>query len=127
MTPTQTSNLIREAATSTRDRKRKIMDSIKFSRYNQDPTIREFGITVAGDFTEVGARKLDPPSLRYNNNRTVMPARGQWRATSFLAGKSIDKWYIMCYDGRTRLPALQDFAEMVIMYISINNCENKCW
>lgn len=39
--------------------------------FNQDPCIREFGISVAENFTKVNARVLEPPSLEYANNRRV--------------------------------------------------------
>jgi len=35
-------------------------------RFNEDPCVQEFGISVGGKFEEVEARILDAPQLEYN-------------------------------------------------------------
>ena len=121
MNEKQTSAMIKNAATSTEVRKRKIMDAVRIAfypvvsscfrlnclyfleflldcvqymtwkrtwyllfilllcvcvvlvllqlrtvRFNEDPCVQEFGISVGGKFEEVEARILDAPQLEYN-------------------------------------------------------------
>ncbi|KAF5277711.1 hypothetical protein FQR65_LT03691 [Abscondita terminalis] len=82
MTPGQTSSMIKIAATSTTDRKQKIMQGIRTANYSTDPCAREFNISVNQDFAKIQARILEPPSLQYSN-RQVIPRAGVWRADKF--------------------------------------------
>ncbi|XP_031339668.1 protein argonaute-2-like isoform X1 [Photinus pyralis] len=113
MTPNQTSNMIRSAATSTQIRKQKIMDSVARANYNSDPCAREFSISVNTDFTKVPARILQPPSIRYHSN-SVNVQKGVWRADQFCTSNQLQNWTIVCLDDRTKPPALQEFAQMMI-------------
>ncbi|KAF5287954.1 hypothetical protein FQA39_LY15592 [Lamprigera yunnana] len=114
MTPFQTSNLIKIAATSTIDRKKKIMESVSRANYNDDMCAREFGISVKPEFTKVPARVLEPPDLKYFNNATVRPRKGVWRPEKFDEAMQLNDWCIVCVDARTSVPSLQDFAKMVV-------------
>lgn len=57
-TENQTRNIIRTAATSTDDRKQKIMNLLRQITHNQSPVIQGFGLNVDGDFIKVPARQL---------------------------------------------------------------------
>ncbi|KAF2893819.1 hypothetical protein ILUMI_12356 [Ignelater luminosus] len=114
MTPDQTSKMIKVAATPTTVRKNKIMSAVKAAQFNRDPTAQiEFGISVSEEFAKVPARVLNAPPLGYAT-RNVTPSRGVWRADKFKNGKALLKWCIICVDGRTRMQALQEFADMMI-------------
>lgn len=52
--------------------------------HNQDPCMKEFGISVSGEFEKVSARVLEPPALAYQQDRPARVAKGVWRADRFL-------------------------------------------
>jgi len=43
-----------------------VLLQLRTVRFNEDPCVQEFGISVGGRFEEVEARILDAPQLEYN-------------------------------------------------------------
>lgn len=43
-----------------------VLLQLKSVRFNEDPSVQEFGISVGGKFEEVEARILDAPRLEYS-------------------------------------------------------------
>ncbi|KAK4880334.1 hypothetical protein RN001_008480 [Aquatica leii] len=109
MTAGQTSAMIKIAATSTTDRKHKIMNGIKTANFAKDECAREFDISVNEKFAQIQARVLDPPKLKYANNQ-VMPRKGVWRAEKFDSSERLSNWCIFSADDRTTPQTMQDFA-----------------
>ncbi|KAH8360426.1 hypothetical protein KR200_004639 [Drosophila serrata] len=98
---TQVSNMIKVAATSTNERKAKIMDLLKFFHHNLDPTIGRFGLRIANDFIMVHTRTLAPPQVEYQGNKCCPVRNGSWRIDNmrFLkANPKVHKWAIMFFD-----------------------------
>ncbi|OXU25990.1 hypothetical protein TSAR_010814 [Trichomalopsis sarcophagae] len=110
----QTSSMIKFAATGTEDRKRKIMDAFNSMRHNQDPCMKEFGISVSGEFETVPARVLDPPQLKYQR-QNVRVAKGVWRASQFINPSPLiaedNTWTVLNLDYRTRDDGLYRLVE----------------
>ncbi|KAH8258621.1 hypothetical protein KR038_002221, partial [Drosophila bunnanda] len=125
---TQVSNMIKFAATSTNERKAKIMDLLKFFKHNSDPTISRFGIRIANDFIMVHTRTLVPPQVEYQGNKCCSVRNGSWRIDNlrFLKAKSkVHKWAILYFDsprGR-KMPFNQvaDFEHKVLAHATTMN------
>lgn len=113
-TEQQTRNMIRVAATSTDERKRKIMDMLKQIAHNQSQTLSEFGIKVGEQFSNVPARILDAPTLEYKNKQ-IKPSNGQWRIDNlqFLKAKPLTRYAVLLVDRRTRDDKVREFCSMV--------------
>ncbi|KAJ9582418.1 hypothetical protein L9F63_003271, partial [Diploptera punctata] len=103
---TQTSNMIKQTATSTTERKRKILESLKSVRLNDDCVVKEFGLSVCDKFEKVEARILDAPRLEYNMNTR----RGVWRVKSFIATNNLTNWIMLNLTDNTRLDEIRRFA-----------------
>lgn len=114
-TENQTRNIIRYAATSTDDRKNKIMELLRQITHNQSPIIRGFGLQVDQNFAKVPVRQLDPPSLVYGGNKTMTPRNGVWRGENmqFLMPTTGVEWAILNTNVRTRHNELEELAKMV--------------
>lgn len=84
-------------------------------KYNEDPSMKEFGVSVSGELTRVGARVLDPPSLLYGNGALAKPARGVWRASQFIEPKSLNnkKWAMLSLDRNTRANELNNLEQLL--------------
>ncbi|XP_046490379.1 protein argonaute-2 [Neodiprion pinetum] len=111
----QTSNMIKAAATSTNIRKQKIMNAFASINFNNDPCVKEFGLSVGGGFEKVPARVLDPPVLMYD--RQVRVSRGTWRASRFSNAADLQPktWTILNLNGRyTRENDLYRLADDLI-------------
>nr|CAD7401725.1 unnamed protein product [Timema poppensis] len=115
MNETQTANMVKVAATSAEDRKRKIMEALKLVNFNASPTVREFGFSISDQFTKVDARILNPPALTYKENKPpITPFKGVWRASEFLTGSELKDWVVLNLNGRyTRDDDLRSFGTEV--------------
>ncbi|KAK0170075.1 hypothetical protein PV328_010680 [Microctonus aethiopoides] len=109
----QTRRMIKETAKDPATRKGRILEAFNGMRYNQDPTLKEFGITLGGDFETVNARVLTPPTLQYAK-RTVNVSNGVWRSPdAFNRPSSIPagKWTILNLCQRMADNNLERFIE----------------
>lgn len=112
-TDNQTRNMIRKAATSTNERKGRIMHLVDQIRHNQSEIIRGFGISLDTDFTKVPARRLPAPDIVYGNG-SVNVIRGVWSGErkTFLLPESANKWAILSAS-RSQKNELNELADMV--------------
>ncbi|KAJ6641425.1 Protein argonaute-2, partial [Pseudolycoriella hygida] len=117
-TKNQTSAIIKQAATSTDDRKAKIMELIRKISHNQSPVIRGFGMQVGSDFEKVPIRQLEAPKLVYGGNKTVQPQTGVWRGENmqFLMPKTRVQWAILNTNDKTSRIELKELAEKLQQY-----------
>ncbi|KPP63383.1 hypothetical protein Z043_118368, partial [Scleropages formosus] len=65
LTDNQTSTMIRATARSAPDRQDEISKLMRSANFNSDPYVREFGIMVRDEMTEVNGRVLQAPSILY--------------------------------------------------------------
>ena len=65
LTDSQTSTMIKATARSAPDREKEIADLVRAAGFNNDPYVREFGIQVIDEMTEVRGRVLPAPRLQY--------------------------------------------------------------
>lgn len=105
LTDSQTSTMIKATARSAPDREREISDLVTRAGFNNDPYVREFGIQVIDEMTEVRGRVLPAPRLQYGGlNKTqvqaqAIPNQGVWdmRGKQFHTGIEINVWAIACF------------------------------
>ncbi|XP_041044953.1 protein argonaute-2 isoform X1 [Carcharodon carcharias] len=101
LTDNQTSTMIRATARSAPDRQDEISKLMKSASFNADPYVREFGIGVRDDMTDVPGRVLQAPSLLYGGrNKTIAtPIQGVWdmRGKQFHTGIEVKVWAIACF------------------------------
>lgn len=82
-------------------------------RHNDNPCLREFGLSISGEFEKIKARVLPPPVLTYN--RDVSVAKGVWRASNFLVPTNLpdNSWTILNLDNRTREDSLRNLESLL--------------
>uniref|UniRef100_A0A8C2IQI9 Protein argonaute-1 n=1 Tax=Cyprinus carpio TaxID=7962 RepID=A0A8C2IQI9_CYPCA len=110
LTDNQTSTMIKATARSAPDRQEEISRLVKSNSMvgGPDPYLKEFGIVVHNDMTEVTGRVLPAPMLQYGvrvgweqwHNKTVAtPNQGVWdmRGKQFYAGIEIKVWAVACF------------------------------
>ncbi|KAH8379008.1 hypothetical protein KR009_002612 [Drosophila setifemur] len=116
---TQVSNMIKFAATSTNDRKKKIVNLLNFFNHNLDPTISRFGIRIGADFIMVHTRTLSPPQVEYKGNNCCSVRNGSWRMDNmaFLEPKPVlHKWAVLYCAGQRTIPFAQVSGFERMMY-----------
>uniref|UniRef100_A0A8B9DR40 Protein argonaute-2 n=1 Tax=Anser cygnoides TaxID=8845 RepID=A0A8B9DR40_ANSCY len=101
LTDNQTSTMIRATARSAPDRQEEISKLMRSASFNTDPYVREFGIMVKDEMTDVTGRVLQPPSILYGgrNKAIATPVQGVWdmRNKQFHTGIEIKVWAIACF------------------------------
>ncbi|KAB0395408.1 hypothetical protein E2I00_015464 [Balaenoptera physalus] len=75
--------------------------TMRSASFNTDPYVREFGIMVKDEMTDVTGRVLQPPSILYGgrNKAIATPVQGVWdmRNKQFHTGIEIKVWAIACF------------------------------
>lgn len=115
--------------------------------HNDNRCMREFDVSISGEFEKVPARVLEPPQLAYINNKTVNVSKGVWRADKFFEPSQLiaqdNSWTILNLNRQTQdrdLYYLRDsliktgqyiFAHRIYLLICINyKCDfytrNRC-
>ncbi|XP_064540051.1 protein argonaute-2 [Drosophila montana] len=122
----QVSEMIKFAATSTNERKAKIMDLLAYFKHNNDPVISRFGIHIASDFITVSTRLLPAPQLEYKNKNFARPFNGSWRMDNlqFLVAKpKPHRWAILHFEGArmhyNKVAELQDLVLQQAKYVNV--------
>nr|XP_032291135.1 protein argonaute-2 isoform X3 [Drosophila virilis] len=122
----QVSEMIKFAATSTNERKAKILDLLRYFKHNSDPVISRFGIHVAGDFITVSTRQLPAPQLEYHKKNFARPFNGSWRMDNlqFLVVKpKTHRWAILHFEGArmhyNKVAELQDLVIQQARYVNV--------
>lgn len=120
--------MIRYAATSTDERKAKIMRMLAHFNHNSDDIIRKFGIQIGASFIEVPMRLMKPPFLEYYAGQTILPYNGSWRlsdSNKFLLTKQPlgqHKWAIIYSTrSRTSMGLLFNLGKMVGMRCGVGS------
>ncbi|XP_034658418.1 protein argonaute-2 isoform X3 [Drosophila subobscura] len=120
----QVAAMIRYAATSTNERKAKIIHLLQYFKHNLDPTISRFGIRLDNDFIVVHTRTLNAPQVEYKNNNLASVRNGSWRMDrmQFFDPKlKPHKWAILY--GKMQYNQVADFQGIVIQQSrNVNVC-----
>uniref|UniRef100_A0A146M025 Protein argonaute-2 n=2 Tax=Lygus hesperus TaxID=30085 RepID=A0A146M025_LYGHE len=110
----QTRTMVKEAATPAPHRRQKILDSMVNVRFEADPHIQEFGLTVSKEFKKVEARILNAPSVYYSNKRPIPVNKGVWMSSSFIRPGTLSNWVIYNCERRTRPNELDNLERELI-------------
>jgi eukaryotic translation initiation factor 2C len=98
LTDVQTAQMIRHTAQPADVRERRINSIVKEAKFNDDPLVKEFGMTVSSEMVSVPARVLQPPTLQYDQN-TIRPLqdKGSWdmRDSKFFKGAKVEGWAVV--------------------------------
>ncbi|XP_032670990.1 protein argonaute-2-like isoform X1 [Odontomachus brunneus] len=112
----QTTQMIKYAATKTDDRIEKIRRAFNGICVNDSHVMQnEFHLQVAAQMKEVDARILIPPALQYNDRAPALVSKGVWRAKRFSKPAKLEDgtWTIanVCYKNIDR--NLPDFVDVL--------------
>lgn len=111
----QTAAMVKNAARPPAERRQTIENCIRDIRYNQDPVLNEFGISVTEQFASIPARVLDQPFLAYAQNRETRPRGGVWKPDKFSKAVHINKWVVLNLDGRTNMGSIKNLERNLMM------------
>ncbi|XP_060847719.1 protein argonaute-2-like [Rhopalosiphum padi] len=109
LTDMQTSSMIKQTSLNAPDREQEINSLIHQANLNNDPYVKEFGLTISNSMMKVSGRVLPPPKLQYGggtsldqegfNGQQVFPKQGVWdmKGKQFFTGVEIRIWALACF------------------------------
>lgn len=118
--------MIKETAKPASERMRSIQSVLHSMNFNDNLTMREFGISLNGQLEKIDARVLEPPSLKYKDIKSLKVQKGVWRAGKFLTAQNIpdNSWTVLnlssdCKEEEIRkfVSLLQNFGKIVQKFI----------
>ncbi|CRL06019.1 CLUMA_CG019029, isoform A [Clunio marinus] len=113
-TPKAVAAMIKYSATSTDERKRKILDLLKKINYqNPQGEISGFGVEIGKNFIQTDGRIIEAPQIKYLN-QTVRPDKGVWRGEKFLESAKPVKWAVINCDERTSIQEVVTFKKNIL-------------
>ncbi|OWZ16857.1 Argonaute1 [Phytophthora megakarya] len=118
VTDNQVANMIRFTCTPPHERKRSIEQKFREAGFDNDPTLRAFGLNVDPRMVETTGRQLPPPTIEYNGGMRENPRDGAWnmRGKKFNTPAQFKSWAIisMCDPRRCDLDSIQKFFKAII-------------
>jgi eukaryotic translation initiation factor 2C len=101
LTDMQTSTMIKATARSAPEREKEINNLVLRAKFHEDTYVRDFGIAINNQMSDVKGRVLSAPKIQYGGRTrvTVLPAQGVWdmRGKQFHTGIEIKVWAIACF------------------------------
>ncbi|XP_077504677.1 uncharacterized protein LOC144114667 [Amblyomma americanum] len=112
----QTAEMIKRTAKPPAKRFQKIRQSVRDMVSSSDKYLREFGVKINTEPTQVVGRVLDPPSLVFENNTMCKPRDGTWdlRGQRFYKAMSMTKWIVLNVSRFAHKDSLENFIRMLI-------------
>lgn len=105
-----------KATCDTRQRARNIMGAASaVSIRPQNEYLSDFGVQVAGEFTQVESKILIHPKLGYRSS-VVEVNKGQWNPGVFRGSRPLNNWCIVVLDDRVNKEHVLDFKGKFIRY-----------
>jgi eukaryotic translation initiation factor 2C len=116
-TPNCVAKMIRYSATSTDDRKRKIVDLLNRINYSQpNGEVKGFGIDIDKKFKSIEGRVIDPPTIQYRNG-SQNPVKGVWNQGNQMfieTQQNPVKWAVINCDNRTSIQQVMELKKNIL-------------
>ena len=118
LTDIQTAKMIRQTAQPADERERTIRDIMRKTKFNDDPVVKKFGMSVSSDMVQVPARVLQPPTLQYDQDKQLKPPekKGAWdmKDHKFYEGAELNEWAVVNCSRYCREHELQKFISALV-------------
>ncbi|KAK8963945.1 Protein argonaute 4A [Platanthera guangdongensis] len=118
LTVTQRSALVENSRQKPNDRLRSLNHAMNICNYESDPFLRECGVRISPNFTQVVGRVLQTPKLKAGNSKDIFIKNGRWNFNekTFIAPVTVKSWFVVNFsaqcDSRTLIGNLMRCGEM---------------
>ncbi|MED6153788.1 hypothetical protein PIB30_105398, partial [Stylosanthes scabra] len=102
LTNLQRTELVKNSRQEPNERKRALTDSLRNSRYANEPMLKSCRITIDNNFTRVDGRILQPPRLVVGNGEEFIPRDGRWNFNNkeLVRPVSLERWAVVNFSAR---------------------------
>ncbi|KAI9115314.1 hypothetical protein K1719_013633 [Acacia pycnantha] len=107
LTSLQRASVVDVSRQKPQERMTSLLNSIRNSRYNDEPLLRSSGISIDSAFTKVEGRVLPAPKLKVGNDE-FFPRNGRWNFNNkhLFQPMVIDRWAIVNFSTRCNIKYL---------------------
>ncbi|MQL41505.1 hypothetical protein EI012_26720, partial [Escherichia coli] len=104
----QRSSLVEKSRQKPQERMRVLSDALKISNYGSEPMLRNCGIQINNNFTQVEGRVLQAPRLKFGNGEDFNPRNGRWNFNNkkIVEPVKIERWAVVNFSARCNVQAL---------------------
>ncbi|PON74065.1 Exonuclease/helicase-like [Parasponia andersonii] len=104
----QRSSLVEKSRQKPHERMSVLSNALKRSNYDAEPMLRECGIAINNNFTQVDGRVLPAPKLKAGNGEDFFPRNGKWNFNNKKLAQptKIEKWAVVNFNARCDVQSL---------------------
>ncbi|CAO2184894.1 unnamed protein product [Urochloa humidicola] len=97
LTVLQRSSLVQNSRKNPSERKSALSAALKLSNYNSDGMLKNCGISIAPEFTQVDGRVLEAPKLKAGSGRDIFVRNGKWNFNNnrFIQASRVNRWVVV--------------------------------
>lgn len=108
LTVLQRSSLVEKSRQKPQERMRALSDALKYSNYESDQLLKDCGITINCNFTQVDGRVLQAPKLKVGNGEDFFPRNGRWNFNNkkLMTPVQIERWAVVNFSARCDMNSL---------------------
>ncbi|AET00057.2 putative post-transcriptional gene silencing PAZ-Argonaute family protein [Medicago truncatula] len=101
LSTSQRSSLVEKSRQKPVERMRVLSNALKASNYGSEPMLRNCGISITSEFTQVDGRVLQAPRLKFGNE-DFNPRNGRWNFNNkkFVEPVSLGNWSVVNFSAR---------------------------
>uniref|UniRef100_A0A0D9UZK6 Piwi domain-containing protein n=1 Tax=Leersia perrieri TaxID=77586 RepID=A0A0D9UZK6_9ORYZ len=110
----QRSSLVEKSRQKPQERMSVLSGALRDSNYNSVPMLRECGISIAQEFTQVPARVLQAPKLNAGDGREIFACNGRWNFNKnrLILADRVQRWAVVNFSSRCKIhQLLQDLIK----------------
>ncbi|XP_057431384.1 protein argonaute 4A-like [Lotus japonicus] len=108
LTNLQRAQLVEKSRQKPQERKAALQDSLRASRYGNEPMLHSCGITIEPNLIEVEARVLQAPRLIVGDGVDILPRNGRWNFNDkkLVEPEMLKNWAIVNFSARCDMERL---------------------
>ncbi|XP_049274037.1 protein argonaute-1 isoform X2 [Rhipicephalus sanguineus] len=112
----QTAEMIKRTAKPPAQRFQEICQSVRDLVNSSEDYLREFGIKISTDLTQLKGRVLDPPTLVFEHSSVIKPRDGTWdlRGQHFYNPATMDRWTVVSMSRSAPRDSVDNFVKMLV-------------
>ncbi|XP_057422673.1 protein argonaute 4-like [Lotus japonicus] len=102
LTNLQRAQLVEKSRQKPQERKASLQDSLRTSKYGNEPMLHSSGITIEPNFIQVEARVLQAPRLTVGGGLIFCPRNGRWNFNDkkLVRPVTLERWAIVNFSAR---------------------------
>ncbi|ESQ42138.1 hypothetical protein EUTSA_v10012624mg [Eutrema salsugineum] len=98
----QRASLVEKSRQKPTERMTSLTNGLKKSNYNADLVLRESGVSIGSNFTQVEGRVLPAPKLKVGNGEDFLPRNGRWNFNNkkLVEPVTVTRWAVVNFSAR---------------------------